>query len=167
MGTQAHKEKALKMLNIGVFSMSSTRSLSEDKSGLWIVEQTKTLGHTIVCHEVIADDRQRIISKVKQAIHQHNPHALLLTGGTGISPKDVTIEAIKPLFDKELTAFAALFANLSFQEIGAAAMLSRAMAGIIGKTVVFCMPGSLKACQLACSNLIFPEIGHLSAHLIE
>jgi molybdenum cofactor biosynthesis protein B len=104
---------------------------------------------------------------VKQAIHQHNPHTLLLTGGTGISPKDVTIEAIKPLFDKELTAFAALFANLSFQEIGAAAMLSRAIAGIIGKTVVFCMPGSLKACQLACNALIFPELGHLAAHIIE
>lgn len=167
MGTQAHKEKALKTLNIGVFSMSSTRNLSEDKSGLWIVEQAKMLGHTIVCHEVIPDDQERIIHAVKQAIHKHNPHALLLTGGTGISPKDVTIEAVKPLFDKELTAFAVLFANLSFQEIGAAAMLSRAIAGIIGKTAVFCMPGSLKACQLACNTLIFPEIGHLSAHLIE
>jgi len=167
MGTQAHKEKALKSLHIGVFSMSSTRSLSEDKSGLWIVEQAKTLGHQIVCHEVIPDEQQRIVSAVKQAIEHHHPHALLLTGGTGISPKDVTIEAIKPLFDKELTAFAVLFANLSFQEIGAAAMLSRAIAGIIGKTVVFCMPGSLKACQLACNALIFPELGHISAHLIE
>jgi len=167
MGTQAHKEKALKSLNIGVFSMSSTRSLSEDKSGLWMVEQAKTLGHKIVCHEVIPDEQERIVHAVKQAIHQHNPDVLLLTGGTGISPKDVTIEAIKPLFDKELTAFAVLFAKLSFQEIGAAAMLSRAMAGIIGKTVVFCMPGSLKACQLACNTLIFPEIGHLAAHIIE
>jgi len=66
-----------------------------------------------------------------------------------------------------LTAFAVLLANLSLEEIGAAAMLSRAIAGIIGKTAVFCMPGSLKACQLACNALIFPEIGHLSAHLIE
>lgn len=167
MGTRMHKEKALKTLNIGIFSMSSTRSLAEDKSGMWIAEQSKMLGHTIVCHEVIPDDRERIVSAVKQAINNYNPHALLLTGGTGISPKDVTIEAVKPLFDKELTAFAALFAFLSFQEIGTAAMLSRAMAGIIGKTVVFCMPGSLKACQLACSNLIFPEIGHICVHLME
>jgi len=74
---------------------------------------------------------------------------------------------VRPLFHKELTGFAALFAQFSYQEIGAAAVLSRATAGIIGKTAVFCMPGGLKACQLACRELVFPDLGHLVAHIHE
>ncbi len=162
MGTHAHKEKSPKILKIGVLSMSSTRNLSEDKSGLWIAEQAKNIGHELVFHAVIADDQKQITQTVQEIIQQHCPHAILMTGGTGISPKDVTIEAVKPLFDKELTAFGNLFADLSFKEIGAAAILSRATAGIIGKTIVFCMPGSLKACQTACEKLVFPELGHIA-----
>jgi molybdenum cofactor biosynthesis protein B len=90
-----------------------------------------------------------------------------MSGGTGIGPQDVTIEAVRPLFDKELSAFGVLFAMLSFEEIDSAAFLSRATAGIIGPTIVFNLPGSLKACKLACRNLIFPEIGHLIKHLQE
>ena len=74
---------------------------------------------------------------------------------------------MKPLFDKELTAFGPLFAQLSFEEIDSAALLSRAIAGVIGKTILFCIPGSLKACKLACIALIFPELGHLVKHVQE
>ena len=88
-----------------------------------------------------------------------------MTGGTGITKKDVTIEAVSPLFVKELTAFGPLFAQLSMAEINSAAIMSRATAGVIGDTVVFCMPGSLNACKLACSKLIFPELGHLVKHV--
>ena len=101
---------------------------------------------------------------IKEAIEKFNPHAILITGGTGISPKDVTIEAIRPMFTKELTAFGSLFAYLSFEDIDAAALLSRATAGLIDRTIVFCMPGSLKACKLACNELIFPELGHVVKH---
>ena len=90
-----------------------------------------------------------------------------MSGGTGISPKDVTIEAVKPLFSKELTAFGPLFAQLSFEEIDSAAILSRATAGIINQSIVFCMPGSINACKTACKNLIFPELGHLLKHIKE
>ena len=90
-----------------------------------------------------------------------------MTGGTGISNKDVTIEAVRPLFSKEITAFGAIFSQLSFEEIDSAALLSRATAGVIEKTVVFCMPGSLNACKLACKALIFPELGHLVKHTHE
>jgi molybdenum cofactor biosynthesis protein B len=90
-----------------------------------------------------------------------------MTGGTGISPKDVTIEAVRPLFEKELTAFGTLFTQLSFEEIDSAAILSRATAGIIKQTMIFCMPGSIKACKLACNSLIFPELGHLLKHIKE
>ena len=90
---------------------------------------------------------------------------MLLTGGTCITPRDVTVEAVRPLFQKELTAFATLFTMLSFEEIDSAAILSRATAGIIANSVLFCMPGSLKAVKLACKNLIFPELGHILMHL--
>ena len=90
-----------------------------------------------------------------------------MSGGTGISPKDVTIEAVRPLFSKELTGFGPIFAQLSFEQIDSAAILSRATAGIIKNSVVFCMPGSIKACKLACNELIFPELGHLIKHIKE
>ena len=90
-----------------------------------------------------------------------------MTGGTGITKKDVTIEAVTPMFAKILTAFGSLFANLSYEEIGSAAFLSRATAGVIDNTIVFCMPGSIHACKLACRKLIFPELGHLVKHVKE
>jgi molybdopterin adenylyltransferase len=121
----------------------------------------------VVCHRVIPDDAPAIAAAVREILRDLSPHALLLTGGTGISPKDVTIEAIRPLLTKELTAFGVLFSQLSFEEIDSAALLSRATAGVIDNALVFCMPGSLKACKLACNALIFPELGHLVRHLQE
>ena len=97
--------------------------------------------------------------------YDYSDASVLVTGGTGIADKDVTIEAIKPLFAKEMTAFGAIFAQLSYEVVDSAAILSRAAAGIIGSSVVFCMPGSKKACQLACKALIFPELGHVVAHI--
>ncbi|OQX18229.1 MAG: molybdenum cofactor biosynthesis protein [Desulfobacteraceae bacterium IS3] len=167
MSTKEHKEKAVKHLRVGIITLSSTRTPAEDKSGHWIKAQTEAAGHEALFHTVIPDEIAVIKKTVLEAIRDHAPDVLLLTGGTGISPKDVTIEAVRPLFEKELTAFGILFAHLSFGEIGSAAMLSRATAGIIAKTLIFCMPGSLKACQLACESLIFPELGHLAAHIRE
>jgi len=167
MGTEAHKATAPRNLSVGILSISTTRTLAEDKSGHWISRHSKNEGHTVVCHQVIPDDARIIAQTVSEVLRDHSPHALLLTGGTGISPKDVTIEAIRPLLSKELTAFGVLFAQLSFEEIDSAAMLSRAMAGVIDNALVFCMPGSLNACKLACNALIFPELGHLVRHLQE
>jgi molybdenum cofactor biosynthesis protein B len=167
MGTEEHKASAPRHVNVGVLSISTTRTLAEDKSGHWISKHLKKDGHQVVCHQVIPDDASIIMKAVLDIIREQAPHALLLTGGTGISPKDVTIEAVRPLLSKELTAFGVLFTQLSFEEIDAAALLSRAMAGTIGSTIIFCMPGSLNACKLACKSLIFPELGHLVHHLQE
>ena len=167
MGTETHKATAPRNLSVGILSISTTRTLAEDKSGHWISKTTKKEGHQVVYHQVIPDDARIIAQTVSEVLRDHSPHALLLTGGTGISPKDVTIEAIRPLLSKELTAFGVLFAQLSFEEIDSAAMLSRAMAGVIDNALVFCMPGSLNACKLACNALIFPELGHLVRHLQE
>ncbi len=167
MGTKAHKEQAVRNVKIGIITLSTTRRLPEDKSGQWMREQAQKEGHEVVFHQVLPDQAESIKETVLRVIHDHAPHALLLTGGTGVSERDVTIEAVKPLLEKELTAFGVLFAQFSFEEIGSAAMLSRATAGVIGKTVLFCMPGSLRACQLACQSLIFPELGHLAKHASE
>lgn len=165
MGTQAHKADAPRTVRIAIVSVSTTRSLADDKSGHWIGKRALREGHRIVSHVVVPDDVATIETAVTSAREAHNAQAVLLTGGTGISSLDVTIEAIRPKFEKELSSFGVLFAQLSFDEIDSAALLSRATAGIIGNSVVFCMPGSLRACKLACKALIFPELGHLIRHL--
>ncbi len=164
MGHKEHRADAPKSLDVAVLSVSTTRSLETDDSGRWIAQRAVSEGHRLVLHEVVTDDTEAIRRAVTDILAVSAPHAVILTGGTGISPRDVTIEAVKPLFAKELTAFGVLFTQLSFEEIDSAAMLSRAAAGVIGRTIVYCIPGSLKACQLACKNLIFPELGHLISH---
>jgi molybdopterin adenylyltransferase len=167
MGTKEHKETAPDRVTVGIITVSTSRGLSEDQSGQWMSKQATKEGHTVVHHTVIPDDLSLIRDTVLDVIQDFSPNVVLITGGTGISPKDLTIEAVRPLFSKELTAFGILFAQLSFEEIDAAALLSRATAGIIYNSVVFSMPGSLKACKLACNALIFPEMGHLVRHLQE
>jgi molybdenum cofactor biosynthesis protein B len=167
MGTDEHKKSAPKKVRIGVISVSTTRTEATDESGNWIKKQAVKEGHDIVFYRVVQDDIYHITDTVGRALYEQAPDFLLLTGGTGISSRDVTIEAVRPLFEKELTAFGVIFSQLSFEEIDSAAILSRATAGVIGKTIIFCMPGSLKACKLACNALIFPESGHLAKHLSE
>jgi len=167
MGVNEHKKNAPGRIRIGVISVSTTRSEENDESGGWIKKTAIKEGHAVVFYRVVPDDVYRITETIRKAIHALDLQALLLTGGTGIGSRDVTIEAVRPLFEKELTAFGPLFCQLSFEEIDSAALLSRATAGVIGKTIVFCMPGSLKACKLACKALIFPELRHLVKHAFE
>ena len=166
MGVKEHKKSAPKSCKIAVVTVSSSRSLKNDDSGNWIKKRSVKEGHRVVFHRVVLDDKRRIVATVLEAIEIAGIQAILVTGGTGISEQDVTIEAISPLFDKELTAFGALFTYLSFEQIDSAAIMSRATAGIVKDAVVFCMPGSLKACKLACTQLIFPELGHILKHMV-
>jgi molybdenum cofactor biosynthesis protein B len=165
MGTAEHKKDAPKKVTIAILTLSTTRSIKEDASGQWIKEMAVGIGHEVVCHRVIPDDAATITMTVREITENLEPQILLMNGGTGITPQDVTIEAVSPMFTKVLSAFGPLFAQISMQEIGSAAIMSRAAAGLIGSTVVFCMPGSLNACKLACNRLIFPELGHLVKHL--
>jgi molybdenum cofactor biosynthesis protein B len=164
MGHHSHRSKAPKTVRIGVISVSTTRTLETDESGRWIADYAGREGHDVVAHRVVPDEVDAIRQHACQLLADPAPAALIVTGGTGITPQDVTIEALKPLFVKELTAFAPLFAQLSFKQIDSAAVLSRATAGVIGRCVVFIIPGSLKACQLASQRLIFPELGHITHH---
>ena len=167
MGTKEHKANVRQKIRVAVVSVSTSRTLEQDKSGHWIVKRAIKEGHVVVFHQVIPDQSEIITKTVQDVLHTDTPEVVLLTGGTGIGPQDVTVEAIRPLFKKELTAFGALFAQLSYEEIDSAALLSRATAGLIGQAIIFCMPGSLKACKLACKALIFPELGHLVKHVHE
>ena len=165
MSTHEHKKSAPKKVSLGILTVSTTRTMETDKSGLWISKQAKKEGHHVVHHAVIPDDAATISKTLLDVIREHQPQAMLLTGGTGVSHQDVTIEAVRPLLKKELTGFGQLFVQLSFEQIDSAALMSRATAGIIDNTVVFCMPGSLAACKLACNELIFPELGHIARHV--
>jgi molybdenum cofactor biosynthesis protein B len=165
MSTEEHKKEAPEKVTIGIITVSTTRALENDKSGIWIHDQATRQGHAVVYHKVIPDDAHLISETVREVIEDPKPDIILMSGGTGITIKDVTIEAVDPMFRKKLSAFGPLFAQLSMAEIGSAAIMSRATAGVIADTVVFCMPGSLNACKLACRKLIFPELGHLVKHI--
>jgi molybdenum cofactor biosynthesis protein B len=165
MGVHEHKKDAPKTVTIGIMTVSTTRALKDDTSGKWISENVKKEGHAVIDHQVIPDDAKIIVATLGELIKKLKPQVILMSGGTGITKKDVTIEAVRPMFTKELSAFGPLFAKLSMEEIDSAAIMSRATAGVIDNTVVFCMPGSLNACKLACRKLIFPELGHLVKHV--
>ena len=167
MGTHEHKKQAPQKVSLGIITVSTTRALADDGSGNWISEQAGKEGHEVVYHQVVTDDAELIAATVRDVIQNERPQVILMNGGTGITKRDVTIEAVNPMFTKTLTGFGPLFAKLSFDEIGSAAFLSRATAGVVDDTVLFCMPGSLNACKLACRELIFPELGHLVKHVMD
>jgi molybdenum cofactor biosynthesis protein B len=170
-----HKAEAPKNLNFAVIICSSSRYQElkarkpvEDPSGDLIVENLQKAGHTVVFREIVPDDKVLIGKYVSKALGMEKVDAIILCGGTGISPKDVTIEAVRPLLVKTLPGFGELFRKLSFDEIGSAAVLSRALAGVAdqGKPV-FCIPGSPQAVGLVLEKLILPEAGHILKHARE
>ncbi|MBN2457959.1 molybdenum cofactor biosynthesis protein MoaB [Candidatus Woesearchaeota archaeon] len=154
-------------LNFAVVTVSSSKAIDDDMSGKAIKELIGSDAHSVLFHVVVHDDRRMILSIVKKFCRDPNIDVVITNGGTGISGSDVTIEAVRPLFEKELAGFNPLFMQLSFSSIGPAAYLSRATAGIVGKKAVFCLPGSPRACRLAMENLIMPEAGHIITHLGE
>jgi molybdenum cofactor biosynthesis protein B len=141
-------------------TVSDTRNARTDVSGALIKEKLEAHGHHIVSYEILRDEPLEVRDRVS-ALAQSGVEVVLLNGGTGIAPRDTTIEAIAGILDRRLDGFGELFRSLSFDEIGAAAMLSRALAGTVKSTVVFSMPGSTAACELAMDRLVLPELGHV------
>jgi molybdenum cofactor biosynthesis protein B len=123
MAVNEHKKEAPKAVTLGIITVSTSRALINDTSGQWIREQAEKKGHKIVFHRVIPDDADKIGATLKEEIKESNPQVILMSGGTGITKKDVTIEAVSPLFTKELSAFGPLFAKLSMEEIDSAAIM--------------------------------------------
>jgi molybdopterin adenylyltransferase len=159
-----HRQSSPKTLRAAVVTLSTTRTKENDTGGGGIRDAFVKAGHEVVWYEVLKDDTASITAAMLELSQRDDLDVVVATGGTGLSPADVTVEAVRPLFKKELTAFAVMFAILSHEEVGMACLLSRATAGVIGNKVVFCLPGSPKACKLAMEKIILPEAGHLVKH---
>lgn len=161
MSTKEHKRHAPPSVGCAVITVSDSRDEASDDSGRIILEALAKEGHRKHFYRVVRDEAEEIRRAVKEATRTEGVRAVLINGGTGVSPRDVTHEVVSALFDKRLEGFGELFRMLSFEEIGSAAMMSRAVAGVFRGSVVFAMPGSPAAVTLAMEKLILPELGHL------
>jgi molybdenum cofactor biosynthesis protein B len=169
-----HKAEAPKKLKFGIFMCSTSRYFQakkgekiHDPSGDIIESILRKARHTVLFRNIISDDQTMIAEGFKEAIGRADLDAVIFCGGTGITLSDVTIETVTPFLDKTLPGFGEIFRRLSYEEIGSAAMLSRATAGIATGKAVFCIPGSPSAVQLCLSKLILTETGHLIKHARE
>jgi molybdenum cofactor biosynthesis protein B len=158
-----HRADAPASVRVFVLTISDTRTDATDTGGAAIVEALTAAGHTVTGRKILKDDPGPVAEAVRKATVTAD--VIITTGGTGITSRDSTYEALSGLLEKRLDGFGELFRMLSYQEIGAAAMLSRACAGTIRKTAVFSLPGSEKAVRLAMAKLIVPELGHVVREL--
>ncbi|MGH7863627.1 MAG: MogA/MoaB family molybdenum cofactor biosynthesis protein [Candidatus Binataceae bacterium] len=160
MSAREHHKHSRTDLKVAVITASDSRTPETDESGMLIRRLFVAAGHRVVSHEIVPDHPERI----RQAIVGCMPSAdaIVITGGTGIARRDSTVEVVRPMLDKEIEGFGELFRMLSFQEIGPAAMLSRAVAGVSRGKILVALPGSTAACQLAIEKLLLPEIGHMA-----
>ncbi|NLX50413.1 MAG: MogA/MoaB family molybdenum cofactor biosynthesis protein [Methanospirillum sp.] len=146
-----------------VITVSTTRTEATDTSGQLIRDRFAAAGHEVSGAAIVADQVPTIRAAVVRALESAN--CVVISGGTGLTHDDCTIEAIAPLYDRTIDGFGEVFRWKSLAEIGTAAMLTRASAGLVGRAVVFCIPGSTGAARLALDELILPEIGHILTHV--
>jgi molybdenum cofactor biosynthesis protein B len=165
MSVEDHRARAAGQVPVFVLTVSDTRTTATDTSGHAIASLLAAAGHTVTGRAIVADDPVAVRNAVTGAIATGTARAIITTGGTGISRRDTTYEALAGLLEKRLDGFGEIFRALSFQEIGAAAMLSRAVAGTIGPCIVFVLPGSEAAVRLAMERLIVPELAHVVQQL--
>jgi len=161
VSSEGHKAAAPARVRVFVLTVSDTRTDQTDTAGLAIVEALKAHGHLVAGKAIERDEPARVAELVRQQAVIADVDAIITTGGTGLTSRDSTFEAIDALLTKKLPGFGELFRMLSFQDIGSAAMMSRACAGTIGRIVVISLPGSEKAVKLAMDKLIIPELAHL------
>jgi len=150
-------------ISVGILVISTSRTEKEDKSGVIIKHLLDEKGVSVIHTAVIPDQIKAIRSGVIKALESCN--CVILTGGTGITKDDCTIEAVEPLLEKHLDGFGELFRMKSYEEVGTRMVLSRAIAGSIGTNIIFCIPGSPNAATLATREIIIPEVKHLLTHL--
>lgn len=166
MNKQSHIKEPFLQVGCKIITVSDTRTKETDKSGMAMIELLEKNNHHIHEYLIIKDDKQQIQQEIIAGVQAEKIDCILLNGGTGISPRDVTIEAIKPILTKELYGFGELFRMLSYTEdIGSSAILSRAIAGTINNKMVFSTPGSTGAVRLAMKKLILPELSHIISEI--
>jgi molybdopterin adenylyltransferase len=158
---EQHRRASPHVLGFAVITVSDTRTPGDDVSGRTISELAREAGHQVGDPILVPDEVAAIRGAVEQELAREGVDVIALTGGTGFSPRDVTLEAVGPLLQRPVEGFGELFRMLSWQQVGSAAMLSRAAAGLVGSKAIFLLPGSPKAVSLAMEKLILPEAGHL------
>jgi len=147
-------------LNIAVLTVSDTRDLASDKSGDTLVERLEKAGHKLAQRAIVTDDKGAIAGKVKEWIADPGVDVVISTGGTGFTGRDVTPDAIEPLFDKRMEGFSAVFHAISYSKIGTSTIQSRATAGVAGTTFVFVLPGSPGACKDAWDSVLVHQLDY-------
>jgi molybdopterin adenylyltransferase len=158
---EKHREASPEQVRVAVLTISDTRTPETDTGGNVIVDLMKEAGHEIPRREIVKDDAPQIEVFLQELLSDANVDAVITTGGTGISARDTTYEVVSRVIDKKLDGFGEVFRMLSYEEIGAAAILSRAIAGAAGSKFVACLPGSTNAVRLATKKLLVPEISHV------
>jgi len=169
--SKMHKEEAPKRLGFGVIIVSTSRYRNSkagkhtaDESGDLIVKLLQNHGHTIVKRQLIPDDKVMIEQTIRKMLKTPKVDIIITCGGTGINPSDITIETVEPILEKELPGFGEIFRWLSYEGIGSAAVMTRAIAGVTKGKGIFCLPGSPQAVQLCLEKLILTEGGHIILH---
>jgi molybdopterin adenylyltransferase len=160
-----HKSQAPVSVACFALTVSDTRTEANDTGGLAIRELLEAAGHSVAGHAIVKDDSAQVTAIVRERLADPATQVIITTGGTGISVRDTTFEAVTAIFDKRLDGFGELFRMISFTEIGSAAMMSRATAGTVGRKAIFVLPGSPAAVRLAMEKLIVPELGHVVQQL--
>lgn len=159
--TTQHRCESPKSVRCTVVTISDTRTIETDRGGALIVEMLAAGGHGVSGRHIVRDDPAEIEPLLCELADPESTDAVLMTGGTGIAARDRTFETVSSLLTKSMPGYGELFRMLSYEEIGPAAMLSRAVGGVLNKVIVLTMPGSVAAVRLAMEKLIVPEIGHL------
>ncbi|WP_203290632.1 molybdenum cofactor synthesis domain-containing protein [Maricaulis parjimensis] len=156
-------------LGFAVLTISDTRDETTDRTGPWLREQISAAGHAVKAHAIIADDAANIRKACKDLIADPDIHCIITTGGTGLTGRDVTPEAIRPLLDKEIDGFSVVFHMISYQSVGVSTLQSRALAGIAGGTYLFAIPGSMGAVKDAWNGVLKAEFdpAHKPCNLVE
>lgn len=147
-------------IGIAVVTVSDTRSMEDDKSGATLAERIQTAGHRLAGRLIVKDEIRQIRSAIKKLVKNKDVDAVITTGGTGLTGRDVTIEAVSPLFEKEIEGFGTVFHMISFQKIGTSTMQSRATAGVVSGKYVFCLPGSPGACRDGWDELLVHQLDY-------
>ncbi|MFB6112040.1 MAG: molybdenum cofactor biosynthesis protein B [Halobacteriaceae archaeon] len=159
--THDHHHADPDSLGVGLLTISTSRTLADDEAGDAAVSLLEAAGHEVATRELVPDEHDRVQNVVDTLVNRDDVDCVVTSGGTGITPDDITVQAVRPLLDRELPGFGELFRAMSREEVGTRAILSRATAGVADGVPVFVLPGSENAVRLAVSDLILPEAPHL------
>jgi molybdenum cofactor biosynthesis protein B len=156
--TDHFKDTGFIPLKIAVLTVSDSRTEADDKSGALLKAKAEAAGHAVLTREIVPDDVYQLRAVFSRWIADPEVHVVLTTGGTGITGRDSTPEAVSPLLDKQIEGFGELFRAVSFEEIGTSTVQSRALAGLANGTFIFCLPGSSGACRTAWDKILQPQL---------